>query len=146
MNIVKFLRKDFFIEHLRWLLLAFTTTYWNYYWENFSVILFTLIHASNRLREATVLRFFSKNVFSKIFTDFTRNTCVQLSLLKRHPNAGVLFSIMRNFREHLFLKTTSSGCFLDLIQDRKKYIKVWNLFKIDNKAIGKGIVKTKASK
>ena len=46
----------------------------------FSVILFTLTHSSKRLREATVRRFFSKKVFSKIFADFTENTCVQVSL------------------------------------------------------------------
>ena len=31
MNIAKFLRKDFFIEHLAWLLLAVTTIFQNYH-------------------------------------------------------------------------------------------------------------------
>ena len=57
----------------------------------FSVILFTLTHSSKRLREATVRRFFSKKVFSKIFADFTGTTCVRVSLLKRDPSAGFFF-------------------------------------------------------
>ena len=43
------------------------------------------------------------------------------------------------FKEHLW------RLLLDLTQNRKKYIKVSNLFKIDTKEIEKEIVKTKAS-
>ena len=69
-NIAKDLRKAFFIEHRRWLLLAFTTI---------SVIFFTLTHPSKPLREADVLRCFSRNLFLKIFANFARNTCVGVS-------------------------------------------------------------------
>ena len=48
-NIAKFLRTPFFIEHLRWLLLPFTTSFWNYYWKKRLVILFTLTHPNKRL-------------------------------------------------------------------------------------------------
>ena len=48
-SIAKFLRTAFFIEHLRWLLLPFTTTFRNYYWKDRLVILFTLTHPSKRL-------------------------------------------------------------------------------------------------
>ena len=34
MNIVKFLKTAFFIEHFRWLFLPFITTFWNYYWKD----------------------------------------------------------------------------------------------------------------
>ena len=37
-NIAKFLRTAFFIEHFRWLLLPFTTTFRNYYWKDRSII------------------------------------------------------------------------------------------------------------
>ena len=43
-NIVKFLRKAFLIEHFRWLFLPVTTTFRNRYWEDLLVILFTLTH------------------------------------------------------------------------------------------------------
>ena len=33
-NIAKILRTAFFIEHFRWLLLPFTTTFQNYYWND----------------------------------------------------------------------------------------------------------------
>ena len=33
-NIAKFLRTAFFIEHFRWLFLPFTTTFQNYYWKD----------------------------------------------------------------------------------------------------------------
>ena len=46
-NIAQFLRTAFFIEHLRWLLLPFTTTFRNYYWKDRLVILFTLTHPSD---------------------------------------------------------------------------------------------------
>ena len=64
-NIAKFLRKAFFLKHRRRLLLALTSTFRNYYWENLSVIFFTLTHPGKRLREAAVRRCFSK-VFLKI--------------------------------------------------------------------------------
>ena len=57
-NIAEFLRKAFFIEQIRWLLLAVTTIFRNYHWEDLLVILITLTHPSKRLREATVRRFF----------------------------------------------------------------------------------------
>ena len=49
MNIAELLRTAFFIGHLEWLLLPFTTTVRNYYWEDLVVILFTLNHPSRRL-------------------------------------------------------------------------------------------------
>ena len=78
-NIAKFLRKAFFIEHPQWLLLTFTTAFRNYYWQDLSVIFFTLTYTSKRLREAVVYRCFCKKVFLKIFANFTRSTCVGVS-------------------------------------------------------------------
>ena len=43
-----YLRTVFFIEHLQWLLLPFTTTFRNYYWEYLVVVLFTLTHPSKQ--------------------------------------------------------------------------------------------------
>ena len=78
-NIAEFLRKAFFIEQIRWLLLAVTTIFRNYHWEDLLVILITLTHPSKRLREATVRRFFiSEKVFLKIFANFSENTCVEV--------------------------------------------------------------------
>ena len=37
-NIAKFLRRAFFIEHFWWLLLPFTTTFQNYYWKDRLII------------------------------------------------------------------------------------------------------------
>ena len=63
MNIAKFLRTAFFIEHLWWLLLPFTTTFRNYYWEDLVVILFALNHPSKRLK-----------TFLKLITCYTTKT------------------------------------------------------------------------
>ena len=78
-NIATFLRKVFFIEQCQWLFLAFTTTFRNYHWEGVSVIFFTLTHPSKQLREAAVRRCFSKNLFLKIFPNFTGNNCLGVS-------------------------------------------------------------------
>ena len=43
-----YLRTVFFIEHLQWLLLPFTTTFRNYYWEDLVIVLFTLTHPSKQ--------------------------------------------------------------------------------------------------
>ena len=65
----------FFIEHIRWLLLRFTSTFenyplvaasafcqhfWNSHWDDLSVILFTLTHPSKRLN--TCLRLITEKV------------------------------------------------------------------------------------
>ena len=38
----------FFIEHLQWVPLPFSSAFWSYYWEDLLVILFTLTHPSKR--------------------------------------------------------------------------------------------------
>ena len=69
-NTAKFLRTAFFIEHLQWLLLAFTTNFQNYYWEELSVIVFTLTYPSKQPREAAIRRCFSRKVLLKMLANF----------------------------------------------------------------------------
>ena len=45
-------KKSFFHKTPRWLLLAFTTAFRNYYWGELSVIFFTLTHPGKRLRSS----------------------------------------------------------------------------------------------
>ena len=95
-NIAKFLRKAFFIEHSRWLLLAFTTIFRNYYREDVSVIFFTLTYFSMRLREVAIHRCFSKKVFLKILANLAGNTCLGVSFKYSYRPVNI-----RNLREHL---------------------------------------------
>ena len=48
-NTAKFLRTVFFIEHLWWPLLPFTSTFQNFKWEHLLVICFTLTHPNKGL-------------------------------------------------------------------------------------------------
>ena len=49
LNIAKFLKTVFLIEHLWWLLLSFTSTFRDFYREELLDILFPLTHPSKRL-------------------------------------------------------------------------------------------------
>ena len=54
---------------------------------------------------------FCKKVILKKFAKFTGKHLRAAALFKRDPNTGVFLWLLRNFLEHLFKQSTSSGCF-----------------------------------